>query len=114
MGQACDESSCLVGVYIPCGSAWTMWSCLCSEKTKVAPLSDNFPQSPQQHQQRCVPTLSAPTTMNTTWAAQMTHWHHLGMVCFFYQSIITYTNCFSFFLLGSILLLMMHEQHQQE
>jgi hypothetical protein len=24
----------LVGVYIPCDSAWTMWSRLCSEKEK--------------------------------------------------------------------------------
>ena len=46
-----------MGLYIPCGNAQTMWSCLCE---MCHCLLDNFPQC--QHQQRRITTLSAPTT----------------------------------------------------
>ena len=105
-GMSPGKSSHLVGAYIPCGCAWTMWSHLCSQKQKWRHSHshhhhiNNATSSLFPHQQPCKPT-------NTMQAAQLMPVCHLDRYVSFTDLLLLLLNLFlSFFLLGSILLLM--------
>ena len=86
-----------VAAHRPCGH-------VCAQKNKSGTISWQLPTI----------TSTTSTMLHSHSVCTNDHEHNTGTVCFFYQSIITYTKCFSFFLLGSILLLLTHEWCQQE
>ena len=99
-----------VAVHEPCGHI-----CASTNKSGTIYLPDNFPRSPQQHQQRCITTLSTPMTTQTNKHNagspndQSVVWAGMFLLLIYY-----YFLMFFFFLLSSILLLTTHEWHQQE